>query len=298
MDSSNKIEYFQNEYGDTLGQKIIKTQYGFADKHGRVIIKPQYDYISDFEHGIAYIGIGEMVIDDSYEYLDGKLGIIDTSGIVLFAPQFDHIELYDQKIGVYRKGTKFGYLKKSGTFLTDTAYERAELFYQNLALVKIDNKYGFIDTTATLVIDNTFDNGYDFQSKGVAVISRNGKWGIINKKGKYILEPTYDKIEPFHEDIAYYKKGELYGILNHNGEIVHDAIFKDKFYVTDNYERVCNINDKWGLIDEKGRIVIELKYDKIRPDSERTKIILWMGKNKTTIGLVNGQIEQTAHNKK
>ncbi len=292
-DKENGIEYLKNDEGDTIGQRTSKKQYGFISKDGKVIIEPQYDYFSDFKNGIAFIGIGKFIQNDSYETFVGKTGIIDSTGKILFAPQFDDIELYDRKVGVYKKNSKYGFFRTNGTFLTDTLFEDAELFYHNLACVKIKSKYGFIDTTGQMAIPNRFDFANNFQKNEVAVVAVNDKYGIIDNKGNYILKPTYEKIEPFDDDIAYFMEGGLYGVLNYKGQIVQKAQFKDKVYVTDNYERVSNNSDKWGLIDEHGKIVIELRYDKIRPDPKRTKITFWLGDNESSIKLINDRLERT-----
>jgi len=290
-ENEKTFEFLKNERGDTIGQRTIKKQHGFTSKDGKVIIELQYDYIADFENGIAFIGIGKFIKNDSYETFEGKTGIIDSTGRILFSPQFDDVELYDRKIGVYRKNSKYGFFKINGTFLTDSIFEDAELFYHDLARVKMKNKYGFIDTTGHIAIPCRFDFADDFQKNKIAVVAVHGRYGIIDSKGAYVLHPVYEKIEPFDADIAYFKDKELFGVLNYKGEVVQKAIFKDKVYVTDNYERVCNVNNKWGLIDETGRIVIEMQYDKIRPDPERTKVSFWTGDKETSIELIDGRLK-------
>jgi serine/threonine-protein kinase len=291
VEKENAIEFIINEHGDTLGQRIIKKQYGFASKEGKVIIEPQYDYFSDFTNGIAFVGIGKIIEGDSYENFEGKLGIIDSTGRILFSPQFDDIELDDHEIGVFRRNGKYGFFKTDGTFLTDSIFEDADLFYHDLARVKMKDKYGFIDTTGQITIPCIFDFANNFQKNKVSVVEMSGRFGIIDSKGNYVLKPTYDKIELFDDDIAYFKEKDLFGVLNFKGEVVQKAIFKDKVYVTENYERVCDVNDKWGLMDEHGKIVIDMQYDKIRPDPERTKISFWRGDHETTIDLVGGRLK-------
>lgn len=291
VEKEDTVEFVKNEYGDTIGQRTIKKQYGFTSKDGKVIIEPQYDYFSDFRNGIAFIGIGKIIKGDSYEKFEGKLGIIDSTGKVLFSPQFNDIELYDRNVGVFRRNTKYGFFKTDGTFLTDSIFEDADLFYHDLASVKMKGKYGFIDTTGQIAIPCKFDFANDFQNHKIAVVEMNGRYGIIDSKGNYVLQPTYEKIEPFDDDIAYFRDKELFGVLDYKGEVVQKPIFKDKVYVTDNYERVCDVNDKWGLIDENGKIVIEMQYDKIRPDPKRTKVFFWKGDRETSIDLVDGKLK-------
>ncbi len=36
-------------------------------------------------------------------------------------------------------------------------------------------------------------------SNGLAMAKRKGKWGYIDKKGDWIIEPIYDHVHPFNE---------------------------------------------------------------------------------------------------
>jgi hypothetical protein len=49
-----------------------------------------------------------------------------------------------------------------------------------------NGKYGYIDKTGKIVIKPQFDKAYDF-SEGLASISLNGKWGFIDNTGKIAI---------------------------------------------------------------------------------------------------------------
>ncbi|ECL9187919.1 WG repeat-containing protein, partial [Campylobacter coli] len=69
---------------------------------------------------------------------------------------------------------------------------------------------------------------WDF-SEGLASVGLNGKIGLIDKSGKFVIKPKFDSIWSFREGLA--KVG---------------------------------LNGKYGLIDKSGKIVIEPKFDDIR----------------------------------
>lgn len=41
-----------------------------------------------------------------------------------------------------------------------------------------------------------------FFIEGIATIAKAGKYGLVNKSGEYIVEPIYDYISEFHDDMC------------------------------------------------------------------------------------------------
>ena len=63
-----------------------------------------------------------------------------------------------------------------------------------LALVQADDeKYGYIDEKGEYVIDPVYHYAYGFAENGLARVgSKSGKWGYIDKNGKYVIRPRFD----------------------------------------------------------------------------------------------------------
>lgn len=78
---------------------------------------------------------------------------------------------------------------------------------EGLLRIRKNNKIGYADMDGKIVIQPIYDFALPFKNGSAAVVigGRNvqsgeyqkiegGKWGLINKKGEYILEPIYDRI--------------------------------------------------------------------------------------------------------
>jgi hypothetical protein len=76
-------------------------------------------------------------------------------------------------------------------------WENAWAFSEGLAAVNDKGYIKFIDTTGKVVIDGSFlyqeGENYCFL-KGCCVINENGKYGIIDRKGAWIVSPEYSDI--------------------------------------------------------------------------------------------------------
>ena len=55
-----------------------------------------------------------------------------------------------------------------------------------------DGKYGFVSSNGNVVVEYVYDEVTELNKYGFAGIKQNGLWGVINAKGKIVLEPTYN----------------------------------------------------------------------------------------------------------
>lgn len=69
---------------------------------------------------------------------------------------------------------------------TGPKYRNVRSFSEGLAPVQATNgRWGFIDERQQWVIEPRFDDAREFQS-GKAAVRQNGKWGFINRKGEWL----------------------------------------------------------------------------------------------------------------
>ncbi len=106
-------------------------------------------------------------------------------------------------------------------------------------------------------------------SENLLCVKKDGKWGYVNKKGEYVIEPKYDVAYNFTEcGIARIGQGNeyeiiLFGYINKKGETVSKAKFSGASDFYDCGLAAVRDEDGWGIIDEKGELVVKCKYKKI-----------------------------------
>ncbi len=107
---------------------------------------------------------------------------------------------------------------------------------------------------------------YDKISKfnnGRAFVYKSDKVGLIDKDGKEIIKPEYERISPFGKDgIAYtYKKNKV-GLINTEGKVIVDNIYDYiGHFVSGN--ATVRIKNLTGIINKEGKLIVEVKYDKL-----------------------------------
>ncbi len=133
------------------------------------------------------------------------------------------------------------------------------LFKNGLLNVCVDDKWGYINQKGEYVIDPKFDDAEAFYD-GMAEVEIDGKVGYISEKGDYIINPQFDSIGYFSEDVAYAKSGNIYGYINKKGEYIINPQFDDVSKFQEGLAAVKS-GDKWGYIDKKGKYVINPQFD-------------------------------------
>ena len=116
---------------------------------------------------------------------------------------------------------------------------------------------------------------------GVAIVSHNGKWDLINKNKKFLTAHSYQKIlSPKGEYYAALKKNDLgkerWGVINNQGEV--EIEFKYKFFdnhldhgfaIVSFFEEKDYVNGTsqnllYNYINERGKKQLNKDYKKIK----------------------------------
>lgn len=150
-------------------------------------------------------------------------------------------------------------------------------------------KWGYSDTLGKIKIPAKYDtvSFFDYKTiyKGnhvIAIVKFNGKQMAIDEKGNVQVPPTYkfiQAIQQFSEPSFFVSNGEKFGVITKGKEIfppVYDFVDISMY----GHFKVHK-EGKYGLINEKGKIVIPLSYDDLRekntnpPDSVTWEAIIW-----------------------
>ncbi|HEC1786507.1 TPA: WG repeat-containing protein, partial [Campylobacter lari] len=103
------------------------------------------------------------------------------------------------------------------------------LKYKKPIQAKLNGKWGFIDKNGKFAIEANFDWAWDFK-EDLASVRLNGKYGFIDKNGKFAIKPIFDKVYSFNQGIAKVKLNEKWGLIDKNGNFIVEPIFDDIDY--------------------------------------------------------------------
>ena len=190
------------------------------NREARMQQRPEYchDYWNrELSDGIIY----HDEYNDGYIYSE-KLGRRTVTGISWIRESQDGDNLV-----CFSNGERRGYFDLyTGELVIPAQYEKAWIFSEGLACVMLDGKLGFIDHEGNLVIDTIFERSYYIGNycfhNGLCLMKGdNGRIGLIDKQGDWVVAPEYVYIDRIAK--GYWKVSDScwrYGLLDETGQVI------------------------------------------------------------------------------
>lgn len=278
--------------------------------------------LDETEKNILPSGIDSVSFDhfDIYEHIlaikDEKKGVLNFKGELIAPVKYLEIQNFsistDQQTINYfivKTETGYGLLDSAGKEISlmnydspsqdDDYYVAAEL---NLIPVKRKGKYGALNLEGKEVLPCEYQKidwyPFDGDNKQI-IILKNGKWGLIGKDAKIIIEPLYDKIEMNYEimdlgqletPIFSLKQKGKYGLSNLEGQIIYPCIYSEispEYDCEIQYQLSLSIGKKKGVGDVFGKIILAPEFEKINCGRFEDKVF-FMGWKSNKVSVYNG----------
>lgn len=182
------------------------------------------------------------------------------------APQFEAVLPFQNGIAPAKQNGSWGFINKTGGWIVDPVFASVEIENLNIFVLLTDGSRKQLqfngnknDYTLTDIIsaDESIQT-----TAGIFIIKTiNHLKGLYNEAGKEILQPTFDSIIYIGQDLfvcSEYGEGDF--LFNSKGnELFHEIL--GEIIPEINRGRIqIRKNDKSGMIDTSGKILIPEKY--------------------------------------
>jgi len=197
--------------------------------------------ITYWESSSEYIS-PNIVLLYGYKGMEGFEQLKDIRTGEFTTPQLNHvfINMYNSEdsLVVFRThDRKRGYLNvNTGKIIIPAQFQRAWNFSEGIAAVYDEGKVFFINASGEPVFKNTFPIHYDLNFDDIAfqfhdglcvMRTMDGKWGLINTQGEWVVNPIYNAMDaPYHGYRRVYD-GDHYGLLTSDGSVVLPMVYDD-----------------------------------------------------------------------
>lgn len=286
----------------------------YLDLDGNLLLqkpKKEYLYESDFHDGFKYALTHNkqwVLINKKHEVIP-----IKAEGIIEMEPAWEGMirinteKIYPAYPQAYETG-RYGYIDQKGKVIVLPQYMNAGNFFNGRAIVwrchysrEKSNELGFgiIDKTGKelvpcifdeiqLICDMGLDNKVNWDDKYSAHAGgwKNGKWGIIDCKGNWFVEPIFENcvdwvrgnIIEIHTDktVKFYDiKSKKYIFEHPNATLCfEEGWFKIKEFDKHSGREICK------FVDCNGKEIFPSKYSYIGPDFSGRREVYIDGPNK------------------
>lgn len=298
------------------GQFIVEKngKYGVVSEKGAVILPLKYSNINSNKNGYTvklnekaglFNSEGKEIIPISYHWVytgkiddnipivaelnDNNAGYINTKNEWVIPPTYQYAFAFRQGVARVKKGRNYMYINLKGEPVIQDFDNYVIQNFDNYVIEPSDNtyivgvrkecKYMVYDLNGNLL--DTYD-GFINNWSGNAIfgVKKGGKWGYIDGYGKVIVPFEYEEVNNFSEGLASVRKDGKWGYINPKNEIVIPIEFTNKevgFFKNGGAEYYTDRGA--GLINLKGEIIAEPKYDSIEYVNGNIAIVSFNGYN-------------------
>ena len=235
------------------GSSIFNNDKGFGiiNKTGKIVLDARYAFIDNFENGIA------VFVDNN------QAGILDNTGKVLIEPRYEEIFRFDQKHYLIQQNGLKGLISITGESVIPALYSAIDYFSEGLAPVMKSGKWGFSDTKGSEIIPCQFAEYEDGFKDGRINVRMGDQWRIKHGNDTIVL-PQYDEVLPYYGFTAAFRKDNLWGFLNIQGEESIEPKYSELIYNKGSLIfgkcPQADGSNKFSLINAYGKEIVEPKY--------------------------------------
>lgn len=262
----DRVNYYKKA-GKTVFACYKENKVKVVDSLNQTIIPYRYNYIYNIINKNNNIYIFAM---NNYLY-----GVLNLEGEVTVP--FEYTSLVDRKntgIIAAKKNMKAGFIDYDNNILIPFEYEDVSPFSEGFALVKIISP-DYIE--GNLRVDGKSEASASEFSDYVGQGKLYTKDEFYNgMKNLVFRENFYEKIKNYDKRFGSFEEFDLcmtlgnwrkkipgkYGFIDTKGKIRINLIYDEAKDFKDGYAEVC-FNNKWGVINKNGKVVIPIKYSKI-----------------------------------
>jgi hypothetical protein len=273
-EAAGEFEYARVFKGETWeGCNPKNGKYGFIDRSGKEVIPLEYERADDFHNGLARVT------------KNGKSGYIDRSQNEVIPLKYDHIRYIRYHRAVTFMGEiddmgndvegKYGLVDDKGNEILPPVYDVVRAGKSDYIIAKKDDMWGIVKIDGTVVLPFDYDmlipsrdgNYVVFQGDpGDEETPPEGKFGLVDKKGNFIINMDYQYLYPIGKGIYIAKKDRKAGII----DIEQNEILPFK------YDNILPVDEaggfmlprivkdgKYGVIDNNGKVILKPEYDRV-----------------------------------
>jgi hypothetical protein len=223
---------------DTYTYIIEKDKYGIHFVNGKDFILPVYQEIGSFSSEFIKIKSDK-----------GKIGCVDKEGKEVAAAIYDEVLIINDEEILIEENKKWGMIFDR-IRIVEPRYDYIWTFSHDLALCQLNEKFGFINEEGTEIIPTVHDNVYVSPS-GYIYAKVNDKMILYNDEGKQVEPYTFDISREYVDGVKPSYNGVLWGYADDDGDYVVQPRYEKAEPFSNDLGKVM-YNGKWGYVNKDG----------------------------------------------
>lgn len=183
---------------------------------------------------------------------------------------YDWMEVFQDNRLLFRNGKNWGVVDTMNKVLSDGYFKIIELKGQLLGY-KHEPNIGFFDPKGDLLTDSPLQAMEPF-SNGLAAFRYGGRWGMMNSKGNWVVQPIYDWALPFNDDRVCVGMGDSTLVLDGRGNFIFQLQGKATAPFSDGW-LMMKEGRGWNYYSVNGEKMTTEKFSSARPFANGRAIV-------------------------
>ncbi len=218
-----------------------ETRYGYVNSQGDLVISAYYLEAGAFVEGLAPVKVlvsQEEADENLRSYLGaGWTGTQGGEGMV----------------------ERYGYINQYGHVVVPPCFLSAYSFAEGLAAVEITSGiWGYMTPSGTTAFETRFHWAGDFVGDYAVVLS-NGRYGVVNRQGEYVISPWYASIAQGNGSFLVYDSGS-FRVMDASGQWLSSVGFSQGGGFSQGLALVES-QGAWGYVDTAGQVALPPQYE-------------------------------------
>ncbi len=164
--------------------------------------------------------------------------------------------------------------------LSLSSYAKSESIYLYPFEIPKLHKYGYINNSGQIIIQPQYDWA-DKLNQGIMIYRKNNLYGFINSQGE-VIEPIFTKIRGMSENKVCARKGNRWSFFDFKGKQIINKTFSDAYLFSNGFARVFD-NRKYGYINAQGSYLTKPNFDYADNFSDNYAYATYENRNNTFI---------------
>lgn len=234
------------DFSEGLALVNFEGRWGYINAKGENVIPHAYSMASSFKNNIA------KVTD-----FDKNQFLIDKSGNKICKLSVDEVKDFNDGLAIARKGGLWGLINPQGEVVVPFNFEQLKRINDDAYRIKSGGKYGIVDRSGQMILDPTYDK-ISIEGLGPYVAKKEGKTGLIGADFSWKVT-DYDRIFSFYTKRQTIAKSDGYVLIDDNGSKQGSLDFETVRPLGEGFWKFKK-GDDWGIADHEGKALTEAKF--------------------------------------
>jgi len=201
---------------------------GIINTRGREIVPSSYEWLEPFNED----GVCRAKKDSLY-------GLLNNEGTVILPFEYDAIGVFSEGYALIAKNKKYGYVNIRGEIKIPMQFDYKSdaliwgQFENGYAKYFLEQKFGIIDTAAKKVFPAIFESIGNYNDSSWIAVRKRGKWGYSNQLLQLMIPYRFDYASTFIGDYAIVQSEGEWGVIDRKGSYVVPKEYSEIRYLKD-----------------------------------------------------------------